>query len=67
MKFKDMIEGIEKARGEPLTEREMLLFAKIWNSIVECIADEWSVLREMILKMKISKSEMQGKPSKPLK
>ncbi len=52
MKFKDMIAGIENSKGEPLTEREMLLFTKLWNVVVECVADEWPVLGEQILKLK---------------
>lgn len=52
MKFKNMIAGLEKARGKTLTEHEMMLFTKIWNAVVECVADEWPVLGEVILKMK---------------
>ena len=52
MKFKDLIAGIESSKGEPLTEREMLLFTKLWNVVVECVADEWPVLGEQILKLK---------------
>ena len=52
MRFKDLIAGIEDSKGEPLTEREMLLLVKIWNAVVECVADEWPVLGEQILKLK---------------
>ncbi len=57
MKFKDLIAGIENSKGEPLTEREMLLFTKLWNAVVECVADEWPVLGEQILKLKVSAKE----------
>ncbi len=52
MKFKDLIAGIESSKGEPLTEHEMLLFTKLWNVVVECVADEWPVLGGQILKLK---------------
>ncbi len=57
MKFKDLIAGIESSKGEPLTEREMLLFTKLWNAMVECVADEWPVLGERILELKVSAKE----------
>ena len=57
MKFKDLIAGIESSKGEPLTEREMLLLVKIWNAVVECVADEWPVLGEQILRLKEAAKE----------
>ena len=61
MKFKDLIAGIENSKGEPLTEREMLLFTKLWNAVVECVADEWPVLGEQILELKESAKEKHVK------
>ncbi len=61
MKFKDLIAGIESSREEPLTEREMLLFIKLWNAVVECVADEWPVLGEQILKLKETVKEKHVK------
>ncbi len=57
MRFKDLIAGIEDSKGEPLTEREMLLLTKLWNAVVECVADEWPVLGEQILKLKETAKE----------
>ncbi len=61
MKFKDFIEGLTRSKGKTLTEHEMLLFAKLWNAVVECVADEWPVLGEQILRLKESAKERHVK------
>jgi len=61
MKFKDMIAGLESSRGKPLTGREMLLLVKIWNLVIECVADEWPIVGEQILELKESAKEKHVK------
>ena len=52
MKFDELINGIEKAKGVTLPEHELMLIKKLWNACVDCIADEWPVLSPQIRMLK---------------
>ena len=52
MKFNELVEGIEKAKGSTLPEKELILLKKLWNACVDCIADEWPVLGDPIRRLK---------------
>ena len=59
MKFNELINKIEKERRGPLSEHELTLIKKLWNACVDCIADEWPVLRDPIRQLKQSYAKIK--------
>lgn len=54
MEFDELVNNIEEAKGDSITEHELKVLKKIWNACVECIANEWPVLGDQIRELKQS-------------
>ena len=52
MKLDELINKIEESRKSSLTKDELRLIKKLWNTCVDCIADEWPVLGDSIRNLK---------------